>query len=251
MTPKTPPLKVAAEVTGLHKSFGENHVLRGIDAVFHKSRCTFVVGPSGTGKSVLVRHLVGLLKPDRGEVFLGQTRVDSLSETALLELRKKCVYVFQHPTLFDSMTVAENVALVIKYHMGLGPEEALVKAEGRLRNMGLGRLMNSRPPRLSSGDQKLVSLARALALEPDVLILDEPTTGLDPYAALKLDQQVEALAETGVTLLIISHDLRSIHRLADEVLFLYQGRVHFYDGARAFFASKDPIIRQFVTGSAD
>jgi len=194
---------------------------------------------------------VGLLQPDRGEVYLGKNRVDLLSEEELLELRKRCVYVFQHPTLFDSMTVSENVAVVMKYHLGLTPEAAEVKANDQLVKMGLGRVTRSKPTRLPSGDQKLVSLARALALEPDVLILDEPTTGLDPNAAYKLDQQVEVLLETGVTLLIISHDLRSIRRLADDVLFLFDGRVRFHGSADDFFDSNDSVVRQFVTGSVE
>ncbi len=241
----------AARIVGLEKSFGDNHVLRGVDATFPAGRCSFVAGPSGTGKSVLVRHLVGLLQPDRGEVYLGKNRVDLLSEEELLELRKRCVYVFQHPTLFDSMTVSENVAVVMKYHLGLTPEAAEVKANDQLVKMGLGRVTRSKPTRLPSGDQKLVSLARALALEPDVLILDEPTTGLDPNAAYKLDQQVEVLLETGVTLLIISHDLRSIRRLADDVLFLFDGRVRFHGSADDFFDSNDSVVRQFVTGSVE
>lgn len=241
----------AARVVGLHKSFAENHVLRGVDAAFPKGKCSFVVGPSGTGKSVLVRHIVGLLQPDSGEVYLGEGRVDTLAEQELLELRRRCVYVFQHPTLFDSMTVSENVAVVMKYHLGLTPEAAQARADEQLGRMGLGRLTRSRPTHLSAGEQKLVSLARALALEPEVLILDEPTTGLDPHAAYKLDQHVEGLAETGVTLLIISHDLRSIRRLADEVLFLFQGRVRFHGEADGFFASSDPVVHQFVSGSVE
>ena len=248
MTESGPP---AARVQGLEKSFGDNRVLRGVDAAFPTGRCSFVVGPSGTGKSVLVRHLVGLLKPDGGQVFLGDSRVDTMSEQELLELRKRCVYVFQHPTLFDSMTVAENVAVVLKYHLGISPDEALTRADELLREMELGRHSSSKPALLSSGDQKLVSLARALALQPAVLILDEPTTGLDPHAAYKLDQQVEVLSKTGVTLLIISHDLRSIHRLADEVLFLFGGRVRFHGPADSFFASDDTVVRQFVTGSVE
>jgi phospholipid/cholesterol/gamma-HCH transport system ATP-binding protein len=241
----------AARIVGLHKAFGDNRVLQGVSATFPAGRCTFVVGPSGTGKSVLVRHLVGLLRPDDGEVFLHGQRVDTLPEADLLEVRKRCVYVFQHPTLFDSMNVRDNVALVIKYHLGLDPRQSRARADEQLQRMGLGRLADARPTRLSAGDQKLVSLARALALEPRTLILDEPTTGLDPYAAFQLDQQVEALAETGVTLLIISHDLRSIHRLADDVLFLFRGRVRLHDANERFFASDDPVVRQFVTGSTE
>jgi phospholipid/cholesterol/gamma-HCH transport system ATP-binding protein len=235
----------------VHKAFGEHQVLTGVTLDLYPGRCTFIIGPSGTGKSVMVRHLVGLHAPDAGEIYYEEERVDTLSETQLLELRKRCVYVFQHPTLFDFMTVLQNVALVTKYHLALKPEEADRVAAQQLDKMGLSHHAQSRPTELSAGEQKLVSLARALALNPRTLILDEPTTGLDPYAAYKLDQQVLSLIKTGVTLFIISHDLRSIERLADDVVFLLKGKIRYYGPKAGFFGSRDPAVRQFVEGRTD
>ncbi|MBM4352675.1 MAG: ATP-binding cassette domain-containing protein [Deltaproteobacteria bacterium] len=235
-----------ARTVGLAKAFGAHQVLAGVTLELSEGRCTFVAGPSGTGKSVLVRHLVGLLKPDAGEVWYKDLRVDVLDEEALLGLRRRCVYVFQHPTLFDSMTVTENVALVVKYHKGVKAAAAEGLARAQLDRMGLSRLAESRPPELPAGEQKLVSLARALALEPETLILDEPTTGLDPYAAFEIDAHVRRLKELGVTLLVISHDLQSIRRLADEVVFLFDRKVRYEGGVDGFFHSADPVLDQFV-----
>ena len=204
-----------------------------------------------TGKSVLVRHIVGLLVPDSGAIYYKDIRVDELLDEALYKLRKKCVYVFQHPTLFDSMSVLDNVALVSKYHLDVSKEKAEERARTELQRMGLLHLADSRPAELAMGEQKMVSLARALALDPETLILDEPTTGLDPYAAYKLDQQTANLARSGVTLLVISHDLRSIHRLAEEVVFLFRGNVRFQGPKEDFFASSDSVVRQFVEGRVD
>lgn len=240
-----------ARLVGVHKSFGDNHVLQGVSLELKARRCTFIVGPSGTGKSVTVRHIVGLLHPDRGEVFYENLRVDTMPEDKLYELRKRCVYVFQHPTLFDSMTVLQNVALVTKYHLGLKSAQAEEAAMVQLEKMGLKNQAKTMPLELSTGEQKLVSLARALALSPETLVLDEPTTGLDPYAAYELDQQVATLLKTGVNLLIISHDLRSIERLADEVVFLLKGKVRAHTTRENFFSSKDPAVYQFVHGLVD
>jgi phospholipid/cholesterol/gamma-HCH transport system ATP-binding protein len=244
-------MTLIARLKDVHKSFGSNHVLQGINLSLTAGRCTFVVGPSGTGKSVLVRHIVGLLFPDSGEVYYQDTRVDELSEEALFQLRKKCVYVFQHPTLFDSMSVLDNVALVSKYHLDVSTDKAGERALAELQRMGLAHLADSRPTELAMGEQKMVSLARALALDPETLILDEPTTGLDPYAAYKLDQQTANLTESGATLLVISHDLRSIHRLAHEVVFLFKGKVRFQGPKDDFFSSTDNVVRQFVEGRVD
>ncbi len=235
-----------ARLIGVDKSFGSHTVLAAVTLELPAGRCTFVAGPSGTGKSVLVRHLVGLLRPDAGEVWYRDLRVDQLDEQALLVLRRKCVYVFQHPTLFDSMSVAENVALVVKYHKGVKARVAESLARAQLERMGLSRLADARPPELPSGEQKLVSLARALALEPETLILDEPTTGLDPYAAFEIDAHVRQLKEQGVTLLVISHDLQSIRRLADEVVFLFDRQVRYQGGMQGFFEANDPVLDQFV-----
>jgi len=249
--PARPKREPIARLVDIHKSFGDNYVLKGVDLTIAAGRCTFIVGPSGTGKSVTVRHIVGLLRPDEGEVFYKDEQVDRMSNDKLFELRKRCVYVFQHPTLFDSMTVLQNVALVTKYHLGLKREETERIALAQLAKMGLERQAATMPLELSTGEQKLVSLARALALNPETLILDEPTTGLDPYAAFELDRQVSTLLDSGVNLIIISHDLRSIERLAEEVVFLVNGKVRVHAPCKEFFSSSDPAAYQFVHGLVD
>lgn len=237
-----------AQVENLHKSFGDHKVLNGISAYFVEHRCTFVAGPSGTGKSVLVRHLVGLLHPDSGTVHYRDQRVDELSERELYQLRRKCVYVFQHPTLFDSMSVLENVSLVVRHHFGGRKRKADGIAMAQLEELGMEGKALVQPGALSAGEQKMVSLARALALQPETLILDEPTTGLDPYAARELDRLVDGLSGKGMSLIIISHDLRSMRRLADDVLFLVGGKVRLALPSQQFFASQDPAAHQFVNG---
>lgn len=245
------PERPLATVRNLHKAFGDQKVLRGVDVDFHSGGFTFVVGPSGTGKSVLVRHLIGLLRPDEGEVTYQGERVDKLEESQLLELRKRCVYVFQHPTLFDSMSVTENVSVVLRYHRQLTKTQADDLAKKRLESLGLAAQADRLPAELSTSEQKMVSIARALALDPETLILDEPTTGLDPYAAHEMDRQISLLHSQGVTLIVISHDLRSIQRLAQKVVFLMDGKLKFSGLAGEFFQSTDPQIRQFIEGRVD
>lgn len=238
-----------AELRDVHKAFGPQQVLRGVSVAFTKDRCTFIAGPSGTGKSVLVRHLVGLLSPDQGEVYYDGQRVDTLSERHLLEMRRRCVYVFQHPTLFDSMSILENVSLVLRYHQRLRKRTADDLAAEHLSALGLASRLHHLPNHLPQGEQKMVSVARALALRPETLILDEPTTGLDPFAAQQLDSVVSHVVGHGKTLLVISHDLQSIRRLADDVVFLHHGTVRFHGTAASLFLSEDPFLHGFVCGN--
>lgn len=240
-----------AEVRNLHKAFGAQTVLQGVSLGFAKDRCTFIAGPSGTGKSVLVRHLVGLLKPDSGEVYYDSNRVDILNESDLLKLRRRCVYVFQHPTLFDSMSILENVSLVLRYHFRMPKSQADAQAEVELKALGLSNRLLELPSHLPQGEQKLVSVARALALKPETLILDEPTTGLDPFAAQQLDDVVGSVVGSGRTLLVISHDLQSIRRLAHQVAFLHKGLLRFHGPTSHFFANHDPILQGFVAGDPE
>lgn len=245
---KGPPL---ARVVGLSKAFGAKRILQNVSVDFFPGCFTFVVGPSGTGKSVLVKHLVGLLEPDQGEVYYRDERVDQLPEERLYELRKRCVYVFQHPTLFDSMSVLENVSVVLRYHgkiaKALADEQALVQ----LRFLGVEEFAQRMPGQLSASQQKRISIARALALHPETLILDEPTTGLDPFAAQELNDTMATLSRQGMNLMCISHDIQSIRQLAHQVVFLLRGSVRFSGPASGFFASNDSAVQQFISGDVD
>lgn len=166
-------------------------------------------------------------------------------------MRRRCVYVFQHPTLFDSMTVEDNVRLVIQQHRSLGVAEQREEVQRALARLGIAGIADQSPQTLSSGEQKLVSIARAMAMDPQTLILDEPTTGLDPEAARRLDGLVKASLQEESELIVISHDLRSIELMADQVVMLLGGKVHFQGSREAFFASSDPAVAQFVAGSSE
>ncbi|MFH1530654.1 MAG: ATP-binding cassette domain-containing protein [Pseudomonadota bacterium] len=240
-----------ARFVGVEKTFGDHRVLDGIDLVLPRGGTTFIVGPSGTGKSVLVKHLVGFISPDAGEIWYGDVPVHRLDEEALRAVRRRCVYVFQHPALFDAMTVEDNVRLVIQQHRDLGVAEQRREVFATLERLGIDGVADQSPRTLSSGEQKLVSIARAMAMDPETLILDEPTTGLDPEAARRLDGLVTASLRGESQLIVISHDLRSIELMADRVVMLLGGKVHFQGSRAAFFTSTDPAVAQFVAGSAE
>ena len=239
-----------ARFVGVEKTFGANRVLDRIELTLPKGGTTFIVGPSGTGKSVLAKHLVGFVRPDVGEVWYGDVPVHALDEEALRGVRRRCVYVFQHPTLFDSMTVEENVRLVIQQHREVGVAEQRREVRKTLERLGIDGVASQSPSTLSSGEQKLVSIARAMAMEPETLILDEPTTGLDPEAARRLDGLVTASLREDSELIVISHDLRAIELMADRVVMLLGGKVHFQGTSEEFFQSVDPAVAQFVAGSS-
>ena len=240
-----------ARFVGVSKAFGEHSVLDEIDLELPRGGTTFIVGPSGTGKSVLVKHLVGFLRPDAGEVWYHDVPVHTLDEDKLRGVRRRCVYVFQHPTLFDSMSVEDNVRLVIQQHRRLALAEQRQEVHRILERLGIAEVADQSPRAISGGEQKLVSIARAMAMEPETMILDEPTTGLDPVAARSLDRLVARGRSADSDLVVISHDLRSIEILADRVVMLLGGRVHFQGTSAEFFASSDPAVAQFVAGSSE
>ena len=174
---------------GLHKRFGDKHVLRGVDVEVRDGECFFVIGSSGVGKSVLIKHLVGLLRPDEGDIFLDGEEVSRLSEKEFYRVRMKCAMVFQHSTLFDSMTCAQNVALPLRMHKGLSMDAALAEARQRLDQVHMREFENAFPAELGDGMRKRVAIARALTLEPRYVLFDEPTTSLDPISARRVDKR--------------------------------------------------------------
>jgi len=242
---------VIARFVGVSKAFGERSVLDGLDLDLPGGGTTFIVGPSGAGKSVLVKHLVGFLRPDTGEVWYRDQPVHALDEEALRSVRRRCVYVFQHPTLFDSMTVEDNVRLVVQQHRSLGVAAQRREVRQVLSRLGIDHLAEQLPRTLSAGEQKLVSIARAMAMEPETLILDEPTTGLDPAAARRLDGLVAAGRGRDSELIVISHDLRSTGLLADRVVMLLDRGVCFQGTRDEFFSSTDPAVSQFTAGRSE
>jgi phospholipid/cholesterol/gamma-HCH transport system ATP-binding protein len=237
---------------GLHKRFGDKHVLRGVDVEVQDGECFFVIGSSGVGKSVLIKHLVGLLRPDDGDIFLDGEEVSRLSEKEFYRVRMKCAMVFQHSTLFDSMSCAQNVALPLRMHKGLDMDAALAEAKRRLDQVHMREFANAFPAELGDGMRKRVAIARALTLEPRYVLFDEPTTSLDPISARRVDKLIAELSrDYGVTSIVVSHDLTSIFSIADRIAMLYQGHVKLLGTPDDFKRAPDPIVQQFITGQAE
>lgn len=212
----------------------------------------FIIGQSGAGKSVLVKHLVGLIQPDQGQIFLDDLEVTSLTEHEFYPVRKRCAMVFQNSTLFDSMTLQENVALPIRKHTSASPKQALEQALEKLRLVGMHQYATRYPADFGDGMQKKVAIARALTLDPEYVIFDEPTTGIDPISAAMVDKLIRHLSDNlGVTSIVISHDLRSIFGIADRIAMLYKGKF-ILDGTQEDFKNTpNPIVQQFINGLPD
>ena len=199
------------EWRGVHTAFAGKPVLRGLDLAVERGEVLYIIGASGAGKSVAIKHLVGLLRIDAGEIWFDGRRIDGLPERELAPLRKRLGMVFQSATLFDSMTLAENVALPLRKHQKLGHRAALEDARKRLDQVHMGEHADRYPAELSDGMRKRAAIARTLALTPEVVLFDEPTTGLDPVAARRIDRLIRELAQgLGVTAIVVSHDLPSI-----------------------------------------
>jgi phospholipid/cholesterol/gamma-HCH transport system ATP-binding protein len=240
------------EFRNIFKSFGSKHVLRDVSLTVDKGQILFIVGLSGAGKSVLVKHLVGLMKPDGGQVLLDGVDITNLSETAFYPVRKRCAMVFQHSTLFDSLSLVENVQLPLRKHKGLLGEAAREAALGFLRRVQMDHMADRFPSDIGDGLRKRVAIARALTLDPDFVIFDEPTTGLDPMAAANVDRLIRELSEEqGVTSIVVSHDLRSIFTVADRIAMIYQGEIRLDGTPQEFRTTSDPVVHQFIRGLAE
>ncbi len=250
-TEDAPERRPFVEWKGVEKAFGGKPVLRGMSLGVDKGEVMFVIGTSGVGKSVTIKHLIGLLKIDRGEIWFDGQRIDRLTERAMIPLRKRIGMVFQASTLFDSMTLAENVALPLRKHQRLSNAAALDEARVRLAQVYMADYADRYPTELSDGMRKRAAIARTLALSPDVVLFDEPTTGLDPVSARRVDRLIRELSDrTGLTSIVVSHDLPSIFGIADRVAFIYQGIVHVVASPAELRASEDPIVQQFITGQS-
>src|SRR3954471_18882986 len=237
------------EFKGVEKAFSGKAVLKGMNLAIAKGEVMFIIGTSGVGKSVTIKHLIGLLRIDAGEIWFDGARVDQLPERALAPLRKRIGMVFQSSTLFDAMTLAENVALPLRKHRGLRWPAALDEARRRLAQVYMAEHADRYPAELSDGMRKRAAIARTLALDPEVVLFDEPTTGLDPVSARRIDRLIRELASgLGVTAVVVSHDPPSIFGTADRVALLYQGAVHALAPPAELRASPDPIVQQFITG---
>lgn len=240
------------EFRSVWKSFGGHEVLRGLTLAVARGEIMFIIGASGVGKSVTIKHLIGLLNVDRGEIWLDGERIDRYSEQQFYAVRRRCAMVFQHATLFDSMSVVDNVALPLRKHRGLKPAAARTEALTFLAKVHMADFAEHFPATLSDGMRKRVAIARALTMQPEYMLFDEPTTGLDPVSARRVDALIRQLArELRVTAIVVSHDLTSIMSTADRVAMLYQGRVHALGSPDELRRSADPVVQQFILGKSE
>ncbi|QNN23947.1 ABC transporter ATP-binding protein [Planctomycetales bacterium ZRK34] len=237
---------------GVHKSFGTLKVLQGVDLSFYRSHTTVVIGPSGCGKSVMLKHIVGLLHPDRGEVWYEDHRVDKLPETELVDIRTNFGYLFQLGALFDSMTVQQNVCFPLEEHAKMTEAERCDRCAEVLGLVGMSNTQNKFPAELSGGQRKRIALARAIALHPKVILYDEPTTGLDPIRSDTINELIIKLKdELHVSSIVVTHDMTSAYKIADRIVMLYDGHIIADATPDELRNTEEPIVRAFIEGRSD
>ena len=242
---------IMIDIIDLHKSFNENHVLRGVNLQVKRGETIVVIGGSGCGKSVLIKHVIGLLRPDKGKVIVDGVDITTLNEREMNEFRKKFGMLFQGAALFDSLTVWENVGFALLQHTHLSREEIKNIARQKLEMVGLRGVEDLMPSELSGGMRKRVGLARAIAMEPQIILYDEPTTGLDPIMADAINNLiVDMKKKLHVTAIAITHDMVSAYKIGDRIAMLYEGKILEVGTPDEIKNSKNPVVQQFITGSA-
>ncbi|MGB4598824.1 MAG: ABC transporter ATP-binding protein [Trichlorobacter sp.] len=240
------------ELINIHKAFGSQTVLNGLNLKVPAGTTTAVIGPSGEGKSVMLKHMIGLLTPDQGEVLVDGTSILGLGRVELNRIREKFAMVFQNAALFDSMTVYENVAFPLEEKTNLSRDEISSRVETALLEVGLKNVYQKYPDELSGGMKKRVGLARGLLLEPQIVLFDEPTTGLDPVIRRAIHQLIkETQAKFGFTAVIVSHDIPDIFEVAHHIAMLYRGEILQFGTPEEIQGSDHPVVRQFISGSLD
>jgi phospholipid/cholesterol/gamma-HCH transport system ATP-binding protein len=236
----------------IHKSFGEKKVLQGFSLEVPEGETMVIIGYSGSGKSVAIKHIVGLLEPDSGTVFVDNLEVPKLTRRELYELRTQIGYVFQFAALFDSLTIGENVAMGLIKQGQLDTPGIHKRVAEVLDLVDLPNVEDRYPAELSGGMRKRVGLARAIALRPKYLLYDEPTTGLDPVTSAVIDElMIRMRDKLGVTGVVITHDMRSAYRVGTRIAMLYEGRVRQCGSVEEIQKSSDPVVRQFIEGRAE
>ena len=240
------------EFTDLYKAFGPNRVLEGFTLTVRDGETMVVIGYSGTGKSVAIKHVVGLLEPDSGQVAVDGQVVSTLDRHALTALRSRIGFVFQSSALFDSMTIFENLALGLRRRRDMTEAEIASRVTGALKLVDLSGTEHQMPAELSGGMRKRVGLARSIALRPKYMLYDEPTTGLDPVTSAVIDQLIVRTREAlGVTSIVITHDMRSAYTVGDRIAMLFQGKIQQVGTVAEIQATTDPVVRQFIEGRPD
>lgn len=240
------------ELSGVYKSFGEQKVLDGLDARIPRDRVSVIIGRSGGGKSVLLKHVIGLMKPDEGKVTVDGEDIVPMGERRLNTVRRKFGLLFQDAALFDSMSVVENVAFPLKEHTNKSRGEISDVVEAKLGQVGLSGMGDKMPSELSGGMRKRVGLARALALDPTIVLFDEPTSGLDPVMSAAINELIlKTQQELKTTCVVISHDISATMAIAHGIYMLYQGKIIARGSPEEIERSEDPVVRQFIRGEAE
>jgi phospholipid/cholesterol/gamma-HCH transport system ATP-binding protein len=240
------------EVSQLRKSFGTQEVLRGVNLAISRGESAVIIGGSGCGKSVLLRHIIGLIQPDSGDVRIEGESIVNLSERELIKVRRKFGMLFQSAALFDSLTVAENVGFLLDREEIMSREAIRKTVAEALELVDLGGTENKKPAELSGGMRKRVGLARAIIYKPEIIVYDEPTTGLDPVVSDSIDQLVIKMRDQlNCTTIVVTHDTRSMRRVGNHVMMLHHGLIHANGKPDEIFESTDPIVHKFVNGIAD
>ena len=240
------------EVRDLKKSFGSNTILDGVSFRIEKGESVVIIGRSGGGKSVLLKHLIGLLQPDAGQVLVDGEDIVPMNERELLRVRRKFGMLFQGAALFDSMTVAENVGFAFRQDRSLPESEVRAKVANVLEMVDLPGTEEKKPSELSGGMRKRVGLARAIIYEPQIVLYDEPTTGLDPIVSDSIDKLMLRVRDRlDVTSVVVTHDMRSARRVGQRIMMLHDKKIHATGTAEEIFNSQDPIVRRFIEGVSD
>jgi len=239
------------KLINLHKSFAHQRVLRGVTLDIVRGEVLVIIGASGSGKSVMLKHIVGLLKPDSGEVWFDGQRIDTLPERELMRVRRRFGFLFQMGAMFDSLTVADNVAFPLVEHTNKKPEEIDALVKKYLGLVGMPDMGRKMPAELSGGQRKRAALARAIALGPDVVLYDEPTTGLDPIRADVINELIIKLQrELNITSIVVTHDMISAFKVGTRIVMLHEGKIVFEGTPQEIQETEDPIVKRFVLGEA-
>jgi phospholipid/cholesterol/gamma-HCH transport system ATP-binding protein len=241
----------AIEFVDVHKAFGRNKILRGLNMGLPNDKISMILGPSGTGKSVCIKHMVGLLYPDEGDILVHGDSVPNMQDNELFAMRKKFGVLFQDGALFGSMNLYDNVAFPLRQHTDKGEDEVADIVNRRLREVGLANAEDKMPNELSGGMRKRAGFARALVLDPDIVLFDEPDSGLDPVRTALLCELIQEIHdENGGAYVVITHDIMSARRVAEYIAVLWKGRIVESGPAEELFNSDNPFVRQFLSGDA-
>ena len=240
------------KISGLKKYFGTKRVLDGVDLEIDKGKITVIIGRSGEGKSVLIKHIIGLLRPDDGQILLDGQEISSMNERDWGEVRKRFGMLFQGGALFDSMTVGENVGFPLKEHTDLADEDIMKVVDEKLRRVGLVGVEHMMPAELSGGMKKRVGLARAIVMDPEIVLFDEPTTGLDPIMSDSIaDLVLDTQRSLQTTYILITHDIPFTYKIADKIAMLHEGRIIEQGSVEEMKKNQNPVVRQFLEGRAE